>query len=282
MQPETPMAAASDLKSASGCTIELVAGCGEGGHADGPLHLSRFTHPTHLCRWGDQLIVSDFATHSIRLIDGVSSITPFTTSQAKAENVDSGGVSSYAARISTRIVAAVPVLLKELAAIIAEYARPIGVRTIAGDPNQKGARDGHALRHAQFNSPSGVAIDESDPVAGPQLIIGDYDNHCIRCLNLRTEEVTTIAGHERITGHVDGPAHKAKFGAPLGLVVAPNGVIFVTEQVRGAAPHVGIHCRLTDDAAALLGLSALCTVHVCRVMAQSVAFPTVASPAADM
>jgi hypothetical protein len=89
----------------------------------------------------------------------------------------------------------------------------------------------HALREAKFTLPTAVSMDESDPVAGPQLIICDYGNHCIRSLNMRTEQVTTIAGG--IRGYWDGPAVAAQFQHPNRLAVVPStGVIFVVEQVR--------------------------------------------------
>jgi hypothetical protein len=40
--------------------------------------------------------------------------------------------------------------------------------------------------------PSAIALYEGDATAGPQLIISDYANHCIRSMNLRSEQVTTM------------------------------------------------------------------------------------------
>jgi hypothetical protein len=225
--------ATADSKTANNnattCKLEVWAGAvGQSDHVDGPLLLSRFTSPTHLCVWKDSLIVANFGGHTVRLIDGELLVEP----AAGSSKAGIGGGHPQAARISAAVVAAAPGLLKELAAIVADYARPIGVRTIAGSSKTAAFADGHALREAKFTMPSGVAVDDTDPVAGPQLIISDYSNHCIRSLNLRTEQVTTIAGGSKKSGHKDGKAVDALFGGPICVVIDPaTGVLFVAEQV---------------------------------------------------
>jgi hypothetical protein len=197
--------------------LEVVGGLfgPDCGHADGSLDVARFVSPMGLCLWDGRVIVADCGSHSIRLIEDAVDAT-----------------SALVARISARIAEAVSDLPKELIAITAHYARPTGVRTIAGRPGVSGFADGSALGNSQFSNPSAVAIDDTDPVAGPQLIISDYNNHAIRCLNLRSEQVTTIGGFGK--GHRDGPARDALFASPIGLAVAPSGVIFVADQVSGA------------------------------------------------
>jgi hypothetical protein len=131
--------------------------------------------------------------------------------------------------VCTGIAEAVPSLSKELIAIVAEYARPFGVRTIVGTPKVAGFVDGHALREAKFEWPSGVAIDDTDPVAGPQLIISDWGDNAIRCLNLRSEH--TIAGDSRCVGdHRDGPARAALFNSPIGLSPPPASCLSLSRS----------------------------------------------------
>jgi hypothetical protein len=182
------------------------------------------------------------SNHTIRTIDGVVGVPVGQLRSDEApEAADSfsalemtggvGGVvtAEYVARAVSLLCAAVPVLLKELANIIAEYARTTsGVRTIAG-AGSSGHSDGPALQ-ARMAAPCETAIDETDPVAGPQLIISDYGNHCIRSMNLRTQQITTIAGVARRGGHRDGPVAGAQFNTPFGLAVAPSGAIFVADQ----------------------------------------------------
>jgi hypothetical protein len=141
----------------------------------------------------------------------------------------------------------VTTLPPELSALIAAFAHSFRVRTVAGDPNFSGLRDGHALREAKFQSVTSVAMDESDPAAGPQLILCDSGSHRIRCLDLRSEQVTTIAGSRILkAGHKDGPALDALFVKPMGVAVAPSGVIFVAEKGRGSRTRA--HCLSLDSA----------------------------------
>jgi hypothetical protein len=171
------------------------------------------------------------------MIDGVVGVVGVPTGQLGGQH-SAGGVTVSRTGITAVVVQAVPSLLKELAVIVAEYAQTAtGVSTIAGCPMGAGLADGHALREAQLNSPSAAIVDDSDPLAGPQLIIAEPVNQTIRCLNLRMEQVTTIAGACRLVpvdeadSHVDGLARHALFSSPIALVIAPNGVIFVAEQV---------------------------------------------------
>jgi hypothetical protein len=134
------------------------------------------------------------------------------------------------------IMTAIPVLPKELARVIAQYAHVIGrSRTVAGVPGVWDYKDGPALS-ALFRSPSCVALDTTDPVAGPQLMIGD--SYAVRCLNLRTEMVTTIAGGDE-QGRADGPASRARFHSVVHIVVASNGVLLVADNgMRPSAASV--------------------------------------------
>jgi hypothetical protein len=222
-------------------TFEVVAGTrGRWGHADGPLCSSKFDCPLGLCRWRDSIIVAGGSEFVIRQIDGVVGI-PIGCLPRETK----GSAPVSAEQLAASIMAAALILPKEMAAIIAEYAYlRIGVRTIAGKkPQAKGCADGHALREAQFGSVTSVAIDESDPVAGPQLIICDRGNHRICGLNTRTEQVTTIAGDAKGgSGNEDGPVSTARMTDPFAVAVAPStGVIFVTEGVsRRATPPTAL------------------------------------------
>jgi hypothetical protein len=131
----------------------------------------------------------------------------------------------FEARAVPLIMTAIPALPNELARLMAQYAHVIsrGSRIIAGVSGSAGHADGPALFGALLRGPTAIAIDDTDPVAGPQLIIGD--NSAVRSLNLRTEMVTTIAGSD-----LDGPASRARFDSVYGIAVAPNGVLFVVDR----------------------------------------------------
>jgi hypothetical protein len=210
-------------------TMEVVAGVvGQSGHVDGPLNVSQFSAPLHLCQWGD-IVVSDTNSHTVRLIEGVMGVA-------------AGQLRTFPLRrLTTAITEIAPVLPKELAALIAEYTPP-AVRTIAGTPDVAGASNGHALREAKFNFPCAAAVDDTDPAAGSALILCEGLNHAIRRLHVRSEQISTIAGDCLIAGHIDGPAHDALFDRPTALVIDPStGVLFVAEQVCAVCPPTSTH-----------------------------------------
>jgi hypothetical protein len=211
--PSLRTAPASQPKSSAApapfLVMETVAGImSKDGVVDGPLGSCQFSRPFGLCRDGDALITCDATGQTVRVVDGVLGVVD-PKGEAKRLN-ESGGVSvadaEFEARVVPAIMTAVPVLPKELARVMAHYACPrSGTRTIAGAAHVNGRTDGPALSGALFTYPQSVALDTSDPVAGPQLIIGE--SHRIRCLHMRSGTVTTIAGNENgWPNAVDGPA----------------------------------------------------------------------------
>jgi hypothetical protein len=111
---------------------------------------------------------------------------------------------------------------KELARLLAQYARPVArTRTVVGPGSSA---------HSDEISPVCVAMDATDPVAGPQLMIGEL-TRLIRCLNLRTQTLSTIVVSLDQSGQRDGPALRALIGHVRGLVVAPNGVLFTADTI---------------------------------------------------
>lgn len=103
------------------------------------------------------------------------------------------------------------------------------ITTIAGAP-EAGYRDGPAAQ-ALFDSPAGVAVDRAGTV-----YLADSRNHCVRVVE-PGGRVSTLAGNERKPGYADGPAAQARFSAPAGVAVAPNGTLLVSDtgnhRIRG-------------------------------------------------
>ncbi|MCC7634165.1 gluconolaconase [Stenotrophomonas rhizophila] len=137
------------------------------------------------------------------------------------------------------------------------------VDTLAGQG--EGWRDGPALQ-AQFNTPSGIAVD-----AAGTVYVADTGNNVIRAV-APDGQVRTLAGDGQ-RGFADGPAAQARFDAPMGVAVGRDGRVFVADtyndrirviepdgQVRtlagGAAPGlvdgVGQLARLDTPVAVVL------------------------------
>jgi sugar lactone lactonase YvrE len=94
------------------------------------------------------------------------------------------------------------------------------VQTLAG--STEGFDDNYASA-AQFNTPSGVAIDKDG-----NIIIADTSNNRIRMLSADGRIVSTVAG-SGVAGFRDGPAGEAQFDGPVGVAVDKQGNIFVAD-----------------------------------------------------
>jgi sugar lactone lactonase YvrE len=91
------------------------------------------------------------------------------------------------------------------------------VTTVAGTPGVAGSDDTH------LNTPTGIDVDDSGNV-----FFVDTFNHVIRELT-PDGKLTTVAGTLGVSGFADGDASTAKFNAPVGLKVAPDGSLVVAD-----------------------------------------------------
>jgi hypothetical protein len=121
------------------------------------------------------------------------------------------------------------------------------VTTLAGT-GESGFQDGPAAR-AQFGEPKSLAVDGN---GNGNVLVADTNNHRIRCIDTTTKTVTTLAG-TGARGFQDGPAKRAQFSSPLGLVVDGNGNVLVVDAV-----HNRIRCldTATNTVTTLAGTGA--------------------------
>ena len=99
---------------------------------------------------------------------------------------------------------------------------PAGVVSTLAGTGIRGHADGTGTE-AQFNLPSGVAVDSSGNV-----YVGDYDNHRIRKIT-PAGMVSTFAG-TGIRGYADGTGTTAQFYYPAGLAVDSSGNVYVVDH----------------------------------------------------
>jgi len=98
------------------------------------------------------------------------------------------------------------------------------VTLLAGRAGEAGFADGEGGA-ARLASPAGLALTPS----GDALIVADTQNRRLRRVALEAPfAVTTIAGSGAV-GDDDGPAAAASFRAPVGVAVASDGAIYVTD-----------------------------------------------------
>jgi sugar lactone lactonase YvrE len=107
------------------------------------------------------------------------------------------------------------------------------VSTLAGQAGTSGSDDGSGAQ-AKFDTPSGIAVDLTG-----NLFVSDTGNHTVRMITA-AGVVTTIAGLPGQSGFTNGVGTNARFNSPLGVVVAPDGTIYVADcgnhLVRAISP----------------------------------------------
>ena len=96
------------------------------------------------------------------------------------------------------------------------------VSTLAGTPGVSGTSDGTGSA-AQFNNPSGVAVDSSGNV-----VVADTGNNTIRKIT-PSGQVITLAGSPGAFGYADGTGSGAQFGGPIGIAVDSSLNIYVSD-----------------------------------------------------
>jgi sugar lactone lactonase YvrE len=96
------------------------------------------------------------------------------------------------------------------------------VRMLAGSPGNPGSQDGLGSG-AQFNGPSGVAVDGFGNV-----FVADQYNETIRKVTAQGV-VTTVAGLAGVVGSVDGNGPGARFNSPAGLALDAAGNLYVAD-----------------------------------------------------
>lgn len=114
-----------------------------------------------------------------------------------------------------------------------EFAEPFGLATKGSDIFVSDGANGKILKVAadgsvsefakDFDTPSSIAFSKNG-----DLIITDSGSNTIRSIS-STGEVRTIAGKERNRGFADGDAQNAQFNGPIGIAVATDGRIFVSD-----------------------------------------------------
>jgi hypothetical protein len=95
------------------------------------------------------------------------------------------------------------------------------VVTLAGAP-EAGYRDGPA-GEARFDGPVAVCADRSG-----NAYVADSRNHAVRRLSA-LGLVTTVAGGPSREGYADGPAQQARFSAPAGIALLPDGSLLIAD-----------------------------------------------------
>src|SRR6476661_546697 len=118
--------------------------------------------------------------------------------------------------------------------LLCSWAGADTITTVAGTGKAGHAGDSGKAVEALLDQPFHCELDGKG-----NLYIAEANNHCIRKVELRTGQISTVAGTGKkgYTGD-DGPATKATFSEPYAVVVSPNGDLYITDRLNAVIRKV--------------------------------------------
>jgi len=217
-----------------------VIGSGQAGAANGRSDLAAFDVPTGIARsknveqpFGStfdqrKVYVADSGNHTIRRIDWTLSFESCPQARSVATLAGNPGHSGFADGAGNAALFNTPrgiatardgsIYVSDSGNHVIRKITPDGVvTTVAGTPGVAGSDDTH------LNTPSGIDVD-----ANGNVYVVDTFNHAVRRIG-SDGKLITVAGQLGVSGFADGDAATAKFNAPVGLKVAPDGSLVVAD-----------------------------------------------------
>ena len=225
---------------ASTGTVTTFAGNGKASYSgdSGPANQGGMVEPNGLAFSpdGSRLYIADVADNRIRVVDmSTGAIGTFAGTGATAHDGD-GGPASMAGIFGARAVVCRPsdggvyIMERQGSSIRLVDAATGLIETVASTGETGYGGDGGPASTAIFDRPKEMTLDG----AGNILIV-DTENHAIRLVDRRNDQVATIAGTGEPGYNGDNiPATEATLGRPHGVAVGPDGTIYIgdTENNR--------------------------------------------------
>jgi len=198
-----------------GIVTTLAGGPGMVGHVDGPGSQARFGQPEGIATdAGGNVYVADAGNGAIRKITPDGMVSTLASNIASPEGIAIDAVGNlYVAAAGDSTVR--------------KITSSGEVSLVAGLSGNSGSADGYGSA-ALFHEPFGVALD-----AVGNIYVADSFNHTIRVI-AADGMVTTLAGHVRQIGFVDGRAVDTYFALPWGIVIDRAGQILVADYFNHA------------------------------------------------
>lgn len=205
--------------------VSTFAGGSGIGSAEGIGTVASFSYPTNVAVDGSgNLFVADRLNRKIRKITPSGVVSMFAGSGMKGSADGTAATASFNALAGMNFDAAGNLYAADLENNnIRKITRDGIVTTIAGGSVAGGYANGTG-HSALFNGCTSIAVDGNG-----FMYVADQGNEVIRQIT-PDGVVTLLAGSVGFTGADDGPAVKAKFVSPIGVVIDSHGNIFVAES----------------------------------------------------
>lgn len=218
----------------TGVVTTLAGQAGIQGHADGTGAAARFSSPKGIILGsGGVLYVTDSSNGVIRKVTSAGVVT---TLAGKAGQFGASDGTGEAARFylpnGLTLAADGSLLVCDTYNHTVRKVTTAGVvTTLAGQAGVSGAADG-TLTAARFKRPECITR-----ASDGTLYIADNGNATIRKIT-PAGMVSTLAGKVGTEGSADGIGTAAEFDYPMGLLVRPNGMLWVADSNNGTIRQI--------------------------------------------
>ena len=211
--------------TSNGVVTTLAGSAGQFGSVDGTGTAARFFVPAGVAVDGaGNLYVTDSGNSTIRMVTSNGVVTTLAGSAGQSGSADDPiNAARYFSPYGTAVDNSGNVYVADTYnSTIRKVTTDGGVTTLAGSVGLSGSADG-TNNNAQFNYPSGVAVDSVGNV-----YVADTYNSTIRKVTCGGV-VTTLAGSPEQSGSTDGTGSAALFNYPSGVAVDGAGNVYVAD-----------------------------------------------------
>jgi len=205
------------------------------GSADGTGTMARFSYPQNLATdSAGNVFVADTYNSTIRKITPAGVVTTIAGTPKLIGSTDgTGSAALFYYPSSVAVDSSDNVYVADTGNNTIRKITSSGVvTTFAGTANPVGAYADGTGAAAQFNSPYGVAVDNSGNV-----YVSDQSDFTIRKITPGSV-VTTLAGLSGGIGSADGTGSVARFNSPAGLAVDSSGNVIVADLLNNTIRKV--------------------------------------------
>ena len=203
--------------------VSTFAGTGTAGHREGASTAAPFDTPFDVAMDpSGTLYVADTDNHRIREITPGGVVTTLAGSGIQGFANGAGTAAQFDGPSGVAVDSSGNVYVADYGNDRIRRITPEGVVTTLAGSGIRGFANG-AGTAAQFDGPSGVAVDSSD-----NLYVADYGNDRIRKIIISTKVVSTLAGST--WGYKEGTGTAALFRSPYDVAVDSSGNVYVADK----------------------------------------------------
>lgn len=217
--------------------ISTISGTGKAGFSGdgGPAARATFKNPHSIALdAAGNIYIADIGNHRIRRIDAKSGTIDSIAGSEEKKLPQDGQLAKGKPILGPRALyidgTTLWIALREGHSVWRMDLKDGILQHVSGTGKVGFTGDGAPAKDGTYNGPKGIAV-------GPDknVYVVDTENHAIRMIDTKTNQLSTIAGHgpKAKGGTGDGgPATKAQMDRPHGICLGPDGAVYIGDTLN--------------------------------------------------